>query len=461
MKKLWSLLLALSLILVMAACSDKDETSKEQDNNKDKEDEQAEEVTITYANWNLGTEEENNIERRMIAAFQDQFPNIKVELDESITGDWNAALAAAASAGKMPDVFMMASLPLGLQNDWLMDITSIVEGDEEYNSIPGIVKESVTFEEKVVAVPFAQHMLGYFVNKDLFNAANLDYPEFGSSVEDFTAAIKGITNLSDGKVGIQDINNVPDWYPGAVNPDLGWYTYTDGKYSLNSKEFIGAINYANELESNNYTFNSLTEEQKASFSSQDGNEVWLAGGIGIKWDGTWALAGLAENTTFEYDFIGLPGNRTAITNDLLGVSASAENPEEAYLFAKWMSYGKEGFMKRMEIADEMGIPVATLPINTDQEVVDEYFSRLDIPGVRKAFDSIETAILEPFKTVPGYVDSRFTGATGVKVGEVENAPAQDLLGAFMRGELKVEDYAAQLDKLANDKYNEVLQSMQN
>ena len=41
-------------------------------------------VTIKYANWNLGTPEENNVERQMIQAFMDTHPNIKVVIDDSI-----------------------------------------------------------------------------------------------------------------------------------------------------------------------------------------------------------------------------------------------------------------------------------------------------------------------------------------------------------------------------------------
>ena len=54
-----------------------------------------------------------------------------------------------------------------------------------------------------------------------------------------------------------------------------------------------------------------------------------------------------------------------------------------------MSFGKEGFMKRMDIADAEGKTVNTLPINSDQEILDEYFSQLDVPGIQKAYEFLE------------------------------------------------------------------------
>src|SRR5690606_41848384 len=103
----------------------------------------------------------------------------------------------------------------------------------------------------------------------------------------------------------------------------------------------------------------------------------------------------------------------------LGLSKTTAHPEEAYLFAKYMSYGKEGFMKRMEIAAKEGKVVNTLPINSDQEILDEYFAQLNIPGIRKAYDRLDEAILEPVKTVPGYAQSRWNAPTGVKTAESE------------------------------------------
>ena len=426
----------------------------------DKPVDKTEEVTISYANWTVGTEEEENLERLMLAAFQEEYPHIKVKIDEAVnTSDWNGTLSAAASAGKMPDVFMISELPLALSNDWLLDLNELTAADEDFANIPEIVRQSATFNDKVVAIPYAQHFLGYFVNKDLFNAANLDYPEMGTSIEEFTTAVKDLTNVNGGVVGLNHPFSIPDWYPAAANEDLGWFTYQDGEYALDSKEFINGVNFANEIATNGYAYDTLTDDQKANFNGENAEEVWMAGGIGIKWDGTWTTASLVEKAGFEFDFIGIPGGRTVITNDLLGLSKSTKHAEEAYLFAKWMSFGKEGFMKRMAIADAEGKTVNTLPINSDQEILDEYFSQLDVPGIQKAYEFLDQAILEPVKTVPGFVQSRWEAPTGIKVGDVENANIALMIDSFVLGNLKVEDYADQLNRLANEKSKEAFEAL--
>jgi len=46
-------------------------------------------VTLKYANWNVGTEEENNIQRQLIAAYIALHPNVTIEfVDMSGDGSW-------------------------------------------------------------------------------------------------------------------------------------------------------------------------------------------------------------------------------------------------------------------------------------------------------------------------------------------------------------------------------------
>lgn len=463
MRRFYLFLLTISLAFVLLACSGgKDEVGTGSETEGGSEVEPQEEVVIRYGNWNLGTEEEDNIERRMIEAFEEVYPHIKIEIEESLQGggDWNEKLSSLASANNMPDVFMQTDMSLGLANDWLYDLTELVKDDEDFANVSEIVKQTVTFNDRIVSLPFAQHILGYWVNKDLFNERNLDYPEFGVSVEDFVEAVKNVTDINNGVVGMEQVDQIVEWYPAALNPELGWFTFDGENYHLNSEEFIKAVNLANELQSNNYAYLSLSEEQKANFNSENGWEAWMNGEIGIKWDGSWAAQGFTENASFETDFIGIPGGRGAITIDIIGISKTTEHPEEAYLFAKWMSFGKEGFLKRLEIANEMGVPVNGVPINTDQEILEEYFANMSYPGILKAYQNLGNAIVEPMKTVPGYIQARWEGVTGVRVAEAENANIAQLINAFINGELKVEDYADQLNDLANNIYQGAKQAIE-
>lgn len=442
-----------TIIILLIGCSS-DQTSSDDKKDTVKKGDK-EQITISFGTWNKGTEDEPNLERSLIKAFEAEYPHIKIELDQSIPNDrWTDGLATAASAKQMPDVFMLAEVPPGVANEWLLDITVIASNDPEFTNVPQAVRDAATYNNIIYAVPAGQQFLGYYVNKDLYNQANLDVPEHGMSIDDFVSSVRDITNINEGKVGFANAMAILDWYPTAVTDNLGWYTLTDEGYHLDSKEFINGLNLASNLMLGGNAYEGLTDEQKANFSGEWGGEVFVNGGIGLTWDGTWAIPFFEENAEFDWDFVSIPGGRTVVANDYMGISKTTEHPEEAYLFAKWMSFGKKGYLKRLEIAQEEGFGLDSLPVTTDQEILDAYFELQSLPGLRKAYENLDKAVVEPVKTVPGYVQSRWEAPTGVAIEDNLNANISQLLEAAVKGTIKIEDYITQINDLANNQYKE-------
>ncbi|WP_096155665.1 ABC transporter substrate-binding protein [Bacillus sp. FJAT-45066] len=457
MKKLTLLITVLFLTAFIVGCSSNNTDNSTTDKNKnDNVTDSKEEVTLKVASWRFGTEEDNNLERQMIQAFMEDYPHIKIEIDESIADPWNDSLATAASAGNLPDVFEIADIPVAIQNEWLYDLSEIVAGDADFDSISESVKDVLYHDDKVIALPSGQHFLGYYVNKDLYDRQNLDAPEYGMSIDEFSDAIRSVTDISNGVIGLNQPFSIIEWYPAAANDNMGIYTFNDGQVNLNSNEFIRGINFANSIVSNNYVWDEgLSDTQKANFNGENATEVWNQGNVGFFFDGSWSIGWMAEQSDFNWDFVGIPGGRTVVVNDFMGISKSTKHAEEAYLFTKYMTYGKEGFMKRLAVADANGEKINNLPISTDQEVLDEFFSRLDVPGILEAYNYIDNGVANLPKIVPGYIDARWNAPTGVQLNaEIPNASIGQLIDASVRGEVKIEDYISQLNDLANQKLQE-------
>ncbi|WP_431801160.1 ABC transporter substrate-binding protein [Halobacillus andaensis] len=456
MKKWFSIVALFTIFTILAACSDDSSSDGEGDSGGS---EDGDKVTISIASWAFGSEGETNLNRLMVDAFMEENPDINVEIDESISDPWEESLASAASAGEMPDVFSVSHVPTGMANNWMMEVSEFVGEDEEYEMLPDAVKEAVTYDDSIYAVPSSQNILGYFVNQDLYEEANLDVPSIGMSIDEFETAVSDITNVNQGVIGLNEANAIPEWYPAAASEDLGWYTFNDG-FHLDSNEFIAGVDLANNINTNGYAYATLSEDEMANFNGEDANEVWMNSEIGMRWDGTWAIEAYEQNADFEWDFVGIPGDRTVITHDFYGISSSTEHPEEAYKLAKWMGFGKEGYMKRMELADEEEeVGLSGVPLITDEEVLDEYFERVDVPGLEEAYDNIENAVIEPFKTTPGYGQARWEAPTGVEVGDESNATMGALIDASVSGQVNIEDYASQINDLANQKYEEELETI--
>ena len=169
-------------------------------------------IQIKYINWNLATEEENNLERRMIEEYEKRNPNIDIVIADYIdTSDYANSLTTAAAGGKLPDVFAIQNIPSALSNEWLMDISEFTTDDDDWNKISKPVIESTKYGTGTYALPSGQFLAGYFVNKDLFESENVKQPEIGYTFEELEKAIKSINQPSKNIIGLGGELQMLEW----------------------------------------------------------------------------------------------------------------------------------------------------------------------------------------------------------------------------------------------------------
>jgi len=158
--------------------------------------------------------------------------------------------------------------------------------------------------------------------------------------------------------------------------------------------------------------------------------------------------------TWDLEFIGTPivnGNkRVPIVADFYTVASNTKNPEAAYLLAKWMGFGKEGYLKRVELSKTVpGISqVNFAPIQNDEDLLDAYFELYpNFTGLRTIIET-GTFIVEPPKYLPGYIAARYSGTY-----DAENKMS-DIITKLMAGEVALADIRVQLNTRANALYTE-------
>lgn len=406
-------------------------------------------VTLRYANWNVGTEEENNIQRQLIAAYMEMHPNVTIEfVDMSMEGRWDEKLTNYAAKGELPDVFMADVTPLYVKNGWTADLTSLVENDPDWQDVPQVLKDAVTYNGKVLGLPAAQFVMGYFVNQDLFEAANLDAPQYGVSADDFFAAATALTDVQKGKLGLDEMEFIVGWYPSTQSSSLKWFSFDGQHMNYNSAAFKAAIAQAGSMRT--HTWQGLNDEQKKNFKSQGPWELFLNQESGVRWDGGWAVPGYAS-ATFNWDFMGIPGGNQAMVADIIVVSKTASNLEAAYDFAKWMTFSKEGYATEGELAKAVGGVPTRMPVSVNADSIDLYMSFIgDKPGLRQALENLDNSLLESLaKIVPGYVNARWEGKPGIDIGDDKDVNMWFMFNFANDGKFKYEDYAAQLEEFAN------------
>lgn len=417
-------------------------------------------ITIRYANWNLGTEEENNIQRQLIKAYTDAHPNVTIEIvDMSGEGNWEEHLTAYAAKGELPDVFMCNNVPLYVQNGWLADVSDLVANDADWANVPQALKDMFTFDGKVLGVPAAQFIMGYWVNKDVYEAANLDAPEYGVSAEDFFAAAEALNNPAKGMLGLDEQEFVMGWYPSSQDPNLKFFGFDGTNMNYNSDAFKAAVVKYAEIKP--MTWQSLTDAQKKNFKSQGPWELFLNQEAGVRWDASWNVPGWVQNATFNWDFVGIPGGNQALVADVMAVSKTAKDVAAAYDFMKWMTFSKAAYALEAELAQAAG-SAPKLPVSLDAESLALYKSFVDKPGINAALDNLDNSLVESLaKFVPGYINARWEGKPGIDIGEDKDVNMWYMFNFSDSGKYKYEDFAAKLEEFANKQLADAKTAMEN
>jgi ABC-type glycerol-3-phosphate transport system substrate-binding protein len=411
----------------------------------------AQSTVIRYANWNVGPEEENNVQRQLVAVYEEAHPGVDVQfVDMSGDGNWEEILTTLAARGELPDVFMANNTPYYVQNGWLADLTDRVAADPEWANVPQTLVDAVTYNGRVLGLPSEQSVMGYYVNLDLFEAANLEPPVYGMPVDEFFATVTALTDIRRNILGTNEVVPIMGWYPHTVDANLGWFSFDGRHMNYNSEAFRAAVEMAISMVP--HSWQGLSEEQRASFASIGPWELFMNQEAGAIWDGGWVAPYFAENATFNWDFLGIPGGGQAVVADIIVVSATAPDLEAAFDFARWMSYSAQGYQTEAELSRASGVVPTRMPVVPDAESIDLYMSFMgDRPGLRTALENIDNSIIESLaKIVPGYINARWEGHPGIDIGENLNVTMSYIFDNVWTGAFKFEDYAAQLEAYANN-----------
>ncbi|MBU1093812.1 MAG: extracellular solute-binding protein [Firmicutes bacterium] len=442
-------------------------------------------TVITYASWNLGSEEatEPNMERLMIDAFMEKYTDIEVQIIErpKIPGTnndlgWNEFLAARASTQTLPDVFQSDNIPYYVINDWAYNLTDIAMADPEYLNVSEDIRSVATYDGKVMALPNAVHYAGYVVNQTLYDNQGQDYPTVDSTMDEVIQMTKAAANHAStnntGVVGFEGIEHIIHWYPAQLNPDYGWFTLSEDGFNLDSPEFATTMElYRTMRTDTTYVLEALFDAAAAEESTVVLGDIFPEGDyfnngvILIKWYYSWDFGWIQSKInsgdyTWDLDFIGTPVvngvKRVPIVADFFTVASNTAHPEEAYLLSKWMGYGKDGYQERLDLSSSVeGISqVNFAPIQNDSDLLDAYFALYPSFSSLRSIIEDGTLIVEPPKYLPGYINARYQGTY-----DAENKMG-DIINGLMAGEVLLADIKTQLNLRANALYDEARQEFE-
>ena len=312
-------------------------------------------VELVMSVWDSDQEP---VMKEMCAKYTESHPNVTIKTQLSPWSEYWTKLEASATGSAAPDIITMNVLHVEeyAEAGILMDLTEAEAASDlkAAENFPAPLLNGYTVEGKLYGIPKDFDTNAIFYNKELFDAAGVEYPKDGMTFEEFRALCEELsTKLPEG------------CYPTAINHNSGQTTYNgsiyaNGGYVLNADntksgwddpKTIGAIQPWLDLVLDGL---SPTLEQMAD---TDPDSMFQGGRLAMYLSGNYMIP--SYNKTLEGKFgiaqrPSINGKFTDIINGLaFSVSSNTPHPEEAKEFALWL-----GSKEAQEIQGKSGTVIS-------------------------------------------------------------------------------------------------------
>lgn len=290
-------------------------------------------------------------------AYTEKHPDVKIEVQATGWDEYWTKLEAAATSNSMPDIFWMHSNQMYKYADSgiLADCSNIVK-EENYSEIS--VANAKGSDGKIYGVPKDKDLVLMLYNKDLFDQAQVAYPDDNWTWDDLEQASAAIYEKT-GKYGYMAYSHDQLGYWNFVYQNGGKILSDDGSVaSYTDPATADAIKYYIDIQKNDWC---PTQEQ---FANTGAAELFFSGEGAMYFAGNWDLVNLCATYTErngKWDVAPLPkcpspaaGSGQAVISNSVSYATAANggNKELAMQFLEFLG-SKEG----QQIEGESGVAI--------------------------------------------------------------------------------------------------------
>ncbi|MBI5935330.1 MAG: sugar ABC transporter substrate-binding protein [Chloroflexi bacterium] len=283
--------------------------------------------------------------QKLVDAFSQAHPDVQVELIHIPSqGDYRNRLAADLAAGAPADVVLInyrryaafadagALEPLG----GYLEKSSVIKESDFY---PQAV-EPFKWNGQLMCIPQNISSLVVYYNKELFDAAGVDYPAEGWTWDDFLAAAQALTKDLDGDgatdqfgVGLEPslIRFAPFvWQAGGEVVDDQFHSTS---LVIDSDEGYAAMEFFVGLQTVHHVVPNAEEEK-----SEDSESRFVNGRTAMFFNSRRGVPTYRESAQFDWDVAALPQNKEQagiLHADAYCLPSASKNKDAAWVFIEY------------------------------------------------------------------------------------------------------------------------------
>lgn len=193
MKKFLVVILSIAMALSTVACGAENSDETKSDSTEKSEGGQ-EDITLSISMWDYDM---NPDVKSIIAAYEVKNPHITIEVQDTPSADFTQKLTVQLNGGAGSDIIAIkdaASILAFYNKGQVENLTPYIEKDNyDLEGFSGMEKNFVLEDGAVMGLPFRNDHFFLYYNKDIFDAASVDYPTNEMTWMDFEETAKLIT----------------------------------------------------------------------------------------------------------------------------------------------------------------------------------------------------------------------------------------------------------------------------
>ena len=391
--RLFSLIaMALAVLMVFTACGSAATTQTTATGSKstgsvetaavNEDTSSAEPVTITYCNFNSSGGNEETL-AKMVAAFEQEHPNIKVEVETIGYDDYFTQMQTRVAGGTAPDCYELniENFAAYANKGILAEITGV-----DVSGLNETALGAFNVDGKQYGLPESFSNVVLIYNKDLFDQAGVAYPTNDWTQDDLQAAAEKIRALGDDIFGIWQPITYNEFFKVVAQYGGALLNEDKTEFTINSPENLAAATaLVDRVLVSNVQPNAV---QQGGMGDWD---MFMSGRLGMIPTGIWAFQTFTDGCDFEWDIVVEPGSTQKATHffsNCVVMNPETKYPTEVATWLAWLASSTTAADIRLEAGWD-------LPALKDLNALSSY---LDItpPDNREAvFESLDYLVMPP------------------------------------------------------------------
>lgn len=345
-------------------------------------------TTVKFMNFSSAGDNTKHLEE-MKDIFEEQNPDIKVEIETVGFGDYFTKLMTLIAGNNPPDAFELnyENFYTYAKKGVLLDLAQPMKNvNFDESNINEMALKAFQADGKQYGLPFSFSNVILIYNKDLFDQAGAEYPTLDWTWQDELEAAKKIRELHPMTFGIYQPIQFWEFYK-VVRQNGGSLLNEDRtEFTLNTKENIETLQFmVDRVQKHNVMPN---DGQLAGMGDWD---LFISGRLGMIVTGIWALPTFINDCDFDWDIQVEPGNLAKSTHFFSNgvvISKDAKNKEAAFKWINFLSSSREVAKIRIDAGWE-------LPAVTYQDILDDYISQTPPENREAVFESLNYLVTPP------------------------------------------------------------------